>query len=219
MGAFIMRRVILILLMMLFSLPAMAFEPPNLPADVALVKLKEGNYRFSNYKMKHPNLNKTRREHLIKSQHPFAVIITCSDSRVVPELIFDQGLGDLFVIRNAGNILDEDVMGSVEYAVHHLGVNLVIVMGHEYCGAVGAAMKDEKDFPAIESIKDSIKPVIEECKKNGNCTYEDAIKANAKSVADLLLKNPELYDYYIKHDLKIVPAYYSITTGDVEILK
>lgn len=214
-----MRRVFLVLLMIFFSLPVLAFEPPGLPADIALARLKEGNFRFVNYKMKHPDINKTRREHLINGQHPFAVIVTCSDSRVAPELIFDQGLGDLFVIRNAGNILDEHVMGSIEYAVHHLGVNLVVIMGHEFCGAVGAAMKDEKDYPAIESIKAAIKPAVEQSKSSGAYSYDNVIKTNAKLIVKDIFENKELHEYYIKHDLKIVPAYYSITTGEVEFLK
>lgn len=213
-----MRKIILTFLVLFFSLPVMAFEPPNLPAEVALSKLREGNYRFSAYKMKHPNINKSRREHLINGQHPFAAIITCSDSRVPPEIIFDQGLGDLFVIRNAGNIIDEHVMGSVEYAVHHLGVNLVIVLGHEYCGAVGAAMKDEQELPAIQSIIDVIRPAVDKCKKDKNYSYESVIKANAKLGVEQILKNKELYDYSIKHDLKILPAYYCVDTGEIKFI-
>lgn len=213
-----MRRVILVLLIMLLSLPVIAFEPPNLPADIAIAKLKEGNYRFSNYKMKHPNLNKTRRDRLINGQHPFAAIITCSDSRIVPEFIFDQGLGDLFVIRNAGDVLDEDVMESIEYAVHHLGVNLVVVMGHEFCGAVGAAMKGDEKYPEYESIIKDIAPAIEKCKKAGNYSYENVIKTHVRMEVDRIFEKKDLHDYYMKHDLKIIPAYYSISTGEVEFL-
>lgn len=214
-----MKKIILTLLMTLFALKAVAFEPPNLPADIAMQRLKDGNYRFSSLKMKHPHTDKKRLEKLIYGQHPFAVVVACSDSRVPPELIFDQGFGDLFVIRNAGNVIDEDVMGSIEYAVFHLGVNLVVVMGHESCGVIGAAMKGEKDRPDIENIEHLIRPAIQKCQEDKCYTYENVIKTHAKLSVDEIMQNKDLYNYYMKHDLKVVPAYYSISTGTVEFLK
>lgn len=214
-----MKKTILTLLFIFFSAQVWAMEPPGIPADISLQRLKDGNSRFVLYQMKHPHLQKTHRQKLIRAQHPFAVILSCSDSRVPPELIFDQGLGDLFVIRNAGNVIDEHVMGSIEYAVHHLGVNLVVVLGHESCGAVGAAMKATPDTPAIESIKVCIEPAIKKCQEEKSYYYENVIKTHAKLDVDEILDNKELREYSIKHDLKIVPAYYSITTGKVEFLK
>lgn len=213
-----MKKLFITLVVMLFSANVWAMETPNLPAEIALNKLKDGNCRFAEYQMKHPNLTKSRREKLIVAQHPFAIIVACSDSRVTPELIFDQGLGDIFVIRNAGNVLDEHVMGSIEYAVHHLGVNLVVVLGHESCGAVGAAMKENKELPDIESIKASIAPAVEQCKKNNTYSYENVIKTNAKLSVDKILENKDICEYAKKHEIKIIPAYYSISTGKVDFL-
>lgn len=214
-----MKKIVLTLIMLLFSAQVWASTILNVPDDIALQMLKKGNYRFYSYTMKHPNQSKIRREKLIAGQHPFAVILTCSDSRVVPELIFDQGLGDLFVIRNAGNVIDEHVLGSIEYAVKHLGVNLVVVMGHESCGAVGAAMKDEKESPGLESIKESIKPAIEACKKGNSYSYENVIKSHARLVNDAILQDKGLAEYMKRHDVKIVPAFYCLQTGQVEFLK
>lgn len=214
-----MKKFVLILAMLLFSAQVWASTVPNLPAEIALDKLKKGNYRFYTYTMKHPYQDKVRREKLIVGQHPFAVILTCSDSRVVPEIIFDQGLGDIFVIRNAGNVLDEHAMGSIEYAVEHLGVNLVIVMGHESCGAVGAAMKEDKESPDIESIKEAIQPAIEACKKDNAYSYENVIRKHLQLVTDSVSEDKSLSEYMKKHDVKILPAYYSIQTGQVEFLQ
>lgn len=215
-----MKKLLLTLAVMLLSAQAWASSvPPNVPADIAVEKLKQGNARFVSYQMKHPNEMKARRDKLIVGQHPYAVILTCSDSRVPPELIFDQGLGDIFVIRNAGNVLDEHVMGSIEYAVHHLGVNLVVVMGHESCGAVGAAMKEDKELPDIEAIKESIAPAVKKCTDEKTLTYENVIKTHAKLSVEDIMCNQELSDYAKKHDFKVVPAYYSISTGKVDFLK
>lgn len=214
-----MKKFILTLAIMFMATQAWAIDPPALPADIALHKLKEGNERFADYQMAHPNEQKSRRVKLLTAQHPFAIILSCSDSRVPPELIFDQGLGDLFVIRNAGNVIDEHVLGSIEYAVHHLGVNLVVVMGHEFCGAVGAAMKDDKESQYIESIKASIEPAVVKCKKNNTYTYETVIKTNAQLAVDSIMQDKILSEHAQKHDFKIVPAYYDMGTGRVEFLK
>lgn len=214
-----MKKIILALSVLLISSQVWAVERPNLPADIAVQKLLQGNGRFSTYQMKHPNIQKARRQKLITGQHPFAVVVTCSDSRVAPEIIFDQGLGDIFVIRNAGNVLDEHVLGSIEYAVEHLGVNLVVVLGHQSCGAVGAAMKEETASPAIESIKKSIEPAICESKKQNTYSYENVIKTNAKLVSDKIWEDKEICEYAKKHDFKVIPAYYSINSGKVELLK
>lgn len=214
-----MKKFILTLALMLFTNASFAQDAPNLSADKALQKLKQGNKRFSQYHMKHPDEYKIKRKELIKGQHPFAAILSCSDSRVPTEIIFDQGLGDLFVIRNAGNVLDEHILGSIEYAVEHLGVNLVVVMGHESCGAVGAAMKADKESPSIESIKEAVEPAICKCKKENNYTYENVIKTHAKLDVEDILKDKELCEFAQKHDVKFIPAYYSITTGKVEFLQ
>lgn len=214
-----MKKFVLAMTILLFSAKVWASEIPNLPAEIALGRLKDGNTRFVKEQMKHPHQNKAHRMKLVNGQHPFAVVICCSDSRVAPEVIFDQGLGDIFVIRNAGNVLDEHVLGSIEYAVHHLGVNLVIVLGHESCGAVGAAMKEDKELPEIESIKESILPAVKKCKENNNYSYNNVIKTHAKLSAEEILNNDAFKDRCKKHDFEVYPAYYSISTGEVEILK
>src|SRR5580765_4603935 len=113
---------------------------PN--ADSVITWLKNGNNEFVNGKFNLHGVDPSLRAELVKEQHPKAIILTCSDSRVSPELIFNKGLGDLFVIRVAGNIADDAVIGSIEYAVEHLHTSLVVVMGHQNCGAVGAAVSD-----------------------------------------------------------------------------
>ena len=214
-----MKKLILTLMIMFLGTSAFAFDVINVPVDIALQRLKNGNERFVQGVAKRPNISKSRRNKLLNGQHPFAVVVTCSDSRVVPEFIFDQGLGDIFVIRNAGNVIDEHVLGSIEYAVHHLGVNLVVVLGHESCGAVGAAMKEEKTTPDIESIKESILPAVEKCKADKAYSYDNVIKTNAKLAADEILQSDDIKKYYKTHDLKIIPAYYHLGTGDVEFLE
>lgn len=215
-----MRKIIIVLALMLFATNVWAGEVLlNLPSDLALQKLEHGNARFVDFTMKHPNQTKARRDKLIIGQRPFAVILTCSDSRVPPELIFDQGLGDLFVIRNAGNVLDEHVLGSMQYAIHHLGVKLIVVMGHESCGAVGAAMKEDKETPEIESIKKSIEPAVCACKKENRYTYENVIRTNVLLETEAVIQNKEINEYYKKHGVDVRPAYYNINSGKVDFLK
>src|ERR1051325_7046902 len=115
-----------------------ADQPSIAPAE-AIAKLKEGNARYVSESLQHPDESKDRRTELAKSQHPFAVIVGCSDSRVPSEIVFDQGLGDLFVIRLAGHVISDEALGSIEYAIEHLNTRLVVVLGHQRCGAVQAA--------------------------------------------------------------------------------
>ena len=118
--------------------PAHPEQPTVAPAE-AISKLKEGNSRYTGGNLQHPGQTTERRAELAKSQYPFATIVSCSDSRVPPEIVFDQGLGDLFVVRVAGNVVDDHALGSIEYSVDPLGVRLIVVLGHQSCGAVQAA--------------------------------------------------------------------------------
>lgn len=211
-----MKKIILILAILVFATSAKASEVANLSAQDALVRLKQGNERFVKMKLKHPDTSIKKRLELTKGQHPFVTILSCSDSRVPVELIFDQGLGDIFVIRNAGNVLDEHVVGSIEYAVEHLGTNLVVVLGHQSCGAVGAAMSHDKDSKAIESLKKEIEPAIKACQCENKYTYENVIKKHAKQEVDELLADSEFRGLIEKHQLIIMPAYYNLDTGKVE---
>lgn len=214
-----MKKFILVLAMLFATSPVFAETIPNLPADAGIQKLKIGNSRFAKMQMKHPNISIEKRIQVVKGQHPFVAILSCSDSRVPTEIIFDQGIGDIFVIRNAGNVLDEHVMGSIEYAIEHLGINLVVILGHGSCGAVGAAMSEEKFSPAVESLRTSINPAICECQKGGNYTYENVIKTHAKLTADNITKDKALTECIKHRGVKVVPAFYDLSTGKVEFLK
>jgi carbonic anhydrase len=132
------------------------------PADKTLAKLMDGNRRYARHKEQHPDESLARRKELQSDQHPFAVVLSCSDSRVPPELIFDQGLGDLFVIRVAGNIASDDELGSIEYSVEHLHTKLVMVLGHEKCGAITAAVEGSNEAGHLKSLVAAIQPSVEE---------------------------------------------------------
>ena len=191
-----------------------------------LDKLIEGNKRFVNETQMHPNITKDIREELNKGQKPFATIITCSDSRVSPEILFDVGLGDIFVIRTAGHILDTAGLGTLEYAIHHLHTKLIIVMGHTNCGAVKSAVELCECCNEINSnldkLVEGIKSSVQIAKKNSNNKEEilnksieyniyntiDCIKSSIANV-EQMIKNGEIY---------IVPAKYNIDSGVVEIL-
>ena len=198
-----------------------ANEIENISAKKALKKLIQGNERFINSKSEHPDEDLKRRKEALKGQHPFAVILSCSDSRVPLEIIFDQGIGDIFEIKNAGNVLDDHVIGSIEYAVMHCGVKLVVIMGHQDCGAIAATLSGVSETKYIQSLEDSIKPAIEDCKKQGlEINSDNVVKAHvAQDINELLSQDTELVQYMKKHDVKIVPAYYHLDSGKVDFLK
>lgn len=204
----------------MFQLYCLANEHSSgISAKDALSKLKSGNSRYVKMHLKHPNQTIKRRDELTKGQHPFVAILSCSDSRVPAEIIFDQGLGDIFVIRNAGNVLDDHVIGSIEYAVVHVGVKLIVVMGHESCGAVGAALAHNHESKYIESIVKSIEPAVEVSTGTGTALANDTAKNNAKlAVKSLLECNPELSAYIKEHNVMAIPAFYNLSTGKVEFL-
>lgn len=196
-------------------------------ADDALQKLMDGNKRYVESKLGAcAASDATAREKLARSQHPYAVILSCSDSRVPPELIFDQSLGEIFVVRVAGNVADPIVLGSIEYAVEHLGSPLVMVLGHERCGAVTAAVnakgKPEGNIGAIvKAIAPSAKKAKEIAKgKTNEDIVECAVTVNAKSVAGDLTKRSKLLAEQVKEGkLKIVAAKYDLDDGKVSLLK
>src|SRR6266545_3286958 len=161
--------------------PAHSDQPSVAPAE-AISKLKEGNGRYANGNLQHPGQTTERRAELAKGQHPFAIIVDCSDSRVPPEIVFDQGLGDLFIYRVAGNVIDDHGLGSIEYAVDHLGVRLIVVLGHQRCGAVDAARETiaakGKAPGHIQSLVTAIKPAVEATAKED---LDATIKANVKN--------------------------------------
>lgn len=193
----------------------------NLSAKDAIQKLKDGNKRFVKAESQHPDESKERRDEMLKGQHPFVVILSCSDSRVPPELIFDQGLGDIFEIRNAGNVLNEHVIGSIEYAVMHCGVKLIVIMGHQDCGAIAATLSGVSETKYIKALEDSIKPAIDDCKEQGlEINSDNVVKAHVmQDIEELMAQDNELVKYMKEHDVKIVPAYYHLDSGKVDFLK
>jgi carbonic anhydrase len=145
--------------------------------------------------------------------------VTCADSRVPVELVFDQGLGDVFVIRVAGNIADDAVLGSIEYASMHLGVNLVVVMGHQSCGAVGAAVDGSATGTHIDSLIDAIAPAVAEAKAEGNDDLlERSVHANATMVSTQIRESQPVLAGLGEQGVAVRPAYYSLETGEVSWL-
>ena len=194
--------------------------PATLTPDQALERLLQGNQRYVAGKATHPDQTAERRLGLAKGQAPFAIILTCADSRVAPELFFDQGLGDLFVIRNAGNILDDHVIGSMEYAVEHLHAGLIVVVGHGQCGAVSAAVAGGEVPGHIRSVTEAIAPALEDARNLPGDKVDNAVRANAQRVAGILTHvEPFLKTATKEGHLKIVAARYDLSTGQVEILK
>ena len=175
----------------------------------ALQALKAGNERFLTGNLSNKDTYVEDRKALCAGQHPFSVVLCCSDSRVAPEIIFDQKLGDLFVIRNAGNIVDEEVLGSIEYAVEHLETPLVVVMGHASCGAVTATCQGD-DLPGhILDLVKRIRPSI-----NTSCCIDDNAKRHAKRMAKLIEE-----DEIVHHvGAEVIAAFYNLQSGKVEWL-
>ena len=187
--------------------------------DKALQQLVEGNQRHVAHKLVHPDQTEQRLQDVAKGQHPFAIILGCADSRVPPEIVFDQGLGDLFVIRVAGNILDDAVTGSIEFAAANLGAPLVMVLGHEKCGAVTAALKGEAVPGHISSLVEAIKPAVEQVKGKPGDLLDNAVRANVKIVVEELKSSrPILADLFKDNKLKIVGGRYDLESGKVDII-
>ncbi len=199
--------------------PVHSDQPSVAPAE-AISKLKEGNGHYTSGTLQHPGQTAERRAELANTQHPFATIVDCSDSRVPPEIVFDQGLGDLFIFRVAGNVIDDHGLGSIEYAVDHLGVRLIVVLGHQRCGAVQAAKETiaakGKAPGHIESLVTAIKPAVEATAKDD---LETTVKANVKNVVQALRSStPILKAEVDSGKIQVIGAYYSLDTGAVTFL-
>jgi carbonic anhydrase len=192
---------------------------PVVSADQALARLMEGNKRYVGHKEQHPDESMARRKELETGQHPFAVILGCADSRVPPELLFDQGLGDLFDIRVAGNVVDDAVLGSIEYAVEHLGTKLIIVLGHEKCGAVSAAVEGG-DVPGhLKALVAAIQPSVDATRNDPGDRVHNCVIANARRVAgQIRASQPILKEAVEKAGVKVVAADYALDTGKVNLL-
>jgi len=188
------------------------------PAD-AIARLKEGNQRFADGKPKHRHASREWRESLVSGQDPFAVLLGCADSRVPIELIFDQGFGDLFVIRNAGNVIMEDVMGSIEYAALHLKTKLVVIMGHEGCGAVSAALKSREERanepPELQQVLKLIDPAIAHLDPGGKSVLKQAVAANVRWSVNSSVRLRNQRNHPQARDITFVGAVYELKTGRV----
>ena len=180
----------------------------------ALNRLKEGNARFVQDKLDGKLQDSARKESLTGGQSPFAIVLSCADSRVVPELAFDTGLGEIFVVRVAGNVANPSSMASIEYAVAHLGTKLIVVMGHESCGAVAAAIAGGDNGPNLNHLLGFISPVVE---ANQGADMPVVVNENAKSSAKGLVENSSIIsDAVQNNDVKIVSAYYNLNDGKVD---
>lgn len=210
----------------------------DMSPDEALQKLMDGNKRYVENKLTNAAMSDSAtRTSLAKSQKPYAIIFTCSDSRVPPEIIFDKGLGEIFVVRVAGNVPDPVVLGSIEYAAEHLGSPLVMVLGHERCGAVTAAVDSKgksTGSPNIDAIVKVIGPNVkiaandcDACKGEKKCAetkknefVECVIDANAKTVAASLTKKSKILKHLAEEKkIKIVAAKYDLDDGMVTLFK
>lgn len=201
--------------LLIFSLGQNIFAV--LPCNEVLNRLMEGNQRFVEGNLQHPDLNAERRLQTAKGQNPFAVIVGCSDSRVSPEILFDQGIGDLFVVRVAGNVVGPLELDSIEYSVLYLGSSIILVMGHESCGAVDTVLKGKT--ADIEAVAEKIEPAIRDLPKTGKNAVENAVKANARYVANYVQSTPVIKKLILDNRVKVFPAYYDFMTGKVEILR
>lgn len=205
--------------------PATDSHHAGIPVDAeeAVKRLLEGNRRYIAGKNSANHRTAKRRAEVAKGQHPFAVIVGCSDSRVPPEILFDQGIGDLFVVRSAGNVVDDVAIGSIEYAVEHLGVQLVMVLGHERCGAVDATLKGGAVGGKLKAVVDAIKPAVEKAKAKGQTSHGcdllcSSVKGNARMVAEVLRKSSPVLTEPIENGmLRVVGAYYELDSGAVSL--
>lgn len=209
-----------------FAQTTTATEPEQHPQSCgeAVQRLISGNARFVSGKLRHPHSSEQWRERLTTGQQPFATILGCSDSRVPPEILFDQGFGDLFVIRVAGNVVDADVTGSVEYGVDHLKTRVVIVMGHEGCGAVTAALqskdKQVEEPKEIQSLLSKITPALRDLTTEGefDARLASGVDANVRWSVQQLNAIPDLAKAVRDQRTIILGCVYDLRTGRVRTL-
>jgi carbonic anhydrase len=198
-----------------------AVHAATMPPAEALQLLLDGNKRFVAGNLDHPNQTPDRRTEVAKGQHPFASVLACSDSRTPPEIIFDRGLGDIFTVRVAGNVADKVVIESLDYSVKHLGVRLVMVLGHRRCGAVIAAV-DGHEGTADQDVGpmlSELRPAVAASKGMAGDPVENAVRENVALVIKNLASSEELSAMVKSGDLKIVGGIYDLDTGTIEMLK
>jgi carbonic anhydrase len=216
------RRILLAALLATLMIPVSAgltAEPgPTMSAAQALKLLLDGNQRFIAGKMEHPNQTPARRVEIAKGQHPFAAVLACADSRTAPEIVFDRGLGDIFVVRVAGNVADQVVIESLDYSVKHLGVRLVMVLGHRRCGAVIAAVEGHEEPGDVGPMLSELRPAVEASKGQPGDPVENAVRENVKLVMKNLATSEELTAMVKSGELKVVGGIYDLDAGTIEML-
>ncbi|MFE5718815.1 carbonic anhydrase [Streptomyces erythrochromogenes] len=194
---------------------------PTTP-ESALRELVAGNGRWRTYHERHPDQTRTVRRTLVAGQHPFAVVLGCVDSRVPPELVFDQGLGDLLTVRSAGEVLDEAVLGSITYGVLELRIPLVVILGHQSCGAVAAAVRATEGGPLLpghmQYLVDQIRPAVDRGLR-GAARIDAAITANVRLVRGRLAAEPEMAARIAAGTLAVVGARYELTSQHVRLVR
>jgi carbonic anhydrase len=188
----------------------------NVTAESALAELTAGNAHHVAHRYQHPHETLERQRELASGQSPHAEILSCADSRVPPELIFDQGLGDLFIIRVAGNVVSDTELGSLEYGAEHLHVPLLVVLGHQHCGAVTAAVEGVSAEGHIGALIALLRPAVEKTRGMPGDPVENAVKGNVEMVVkQLRTSTPVLAELVAHGKLKVVGAVYSLDTGKV----
>lgn len=196
-------------------LPEPVVAQNDLTPEQALQKLMQGNQRFVSKKRQSPNQTEARLQEVAKGQKPFAAVLGCADSRFPAEIIFDQGLGDLFVCRVAGNVATPEEVGSLEFGTLALGAKVLMVIGHERCGAVDATIKGASVPGQIGSILDAIRPGVESSKNMPGDRLENAIKANILVQVETLKKSPVISQLISEGKVQVLGGYYDLDTGTV----
>jgi carbonic anhydrase len=198
------------------ALPSYAGETSG---AATLNRLIEGNHRFAVGRLEHPHQSVEQRISLSKTQHPFATVLSCSDSRVPPEILFDTGLGDLFTVRVAGNVVDSTILGSIEYGTEHLSTPVVLVLGHTGCGAVQATLQGDEPHTHIEQLIKDIRPAVRAAAHDKGNLFENAVRDNVvHTVQQLRAAKPILHNSYREGTIRILGAVYHIDSGIVEFL-
>ena len=185
--------------------------------DEVMNRLNEGNKRFKQDRLENVLVDQPRRDSLVPGQEPYAIILSCADSRVVPERAFDSGLGEVFTVRVAGNIANTDSIASIEYAVANLGSKVIVVLGHQSCGAVTAAMAGGDNGYNLNHLLAQVQPAIAACDEGAD--VNTVVKKNASITAnDLISRSSMIASAVNEGRVKVAPAYYHLTTGQVEWL-
>jgi carbonic anhydrase len=220
-----LATIILIVAAALASPTLAASANPGISADEAMRVLKAGNARYVEGKLQHPHQDRARRAlTAAQGQHPLAAVLTCSDSRAPAEIIFDQGIGDLFVVRVAGNVAATDEIGSIEYAVDVRAVPLVVVLGHTQCGAVGAVLDGTKLPPNVAKLVAPIKPAVDKAREDNPDADKDVLLKAAitdnvwQAMDDMLRQSPIIREKVKDGRVQVVGALYDLDSGQVQWL-